>query len=52
MNYLARLRVLAHDVIMVDLVFGYQVACGGRSPMSIYRGPDVVLVHLFEISPC
>ena len=47
-NYLARLRVLANNVIMIDLVFANLITCGGSRPMSIYQGANIVLVHLFD----
>ena len=42
---LARLRVLAHGVIVVDLVLGILIARGGRGPMPIDGFPDVLLIH-------
>ena len=47
-NYFARLRVLAHNVIMIDFVFPNLVTRSGGRPMSTDRRANVVLVHLFE----
>ena len=47
-NYLARLRVFANNVFMVDFVFPNLVTRGGGRPMSIDRRANIVLVHPFE----
>ena len=47
-NHLARLRVLANNVIMIDFVFPNLITRGGGRPMSIYRRTNIVLVHLFD----
>jgi hypothetical protein len=49
-NHLARLWVLANNVIMIDFVFANLITRGGRRPMSIYHGANIVLVHLFDSS--
>jgi hypothetical protein len=48
-NYLARLRVLANNVIVINFVFGNLVTRGGGRPMSIDCCANTVLVHLFDI---
>ncbi len=47
-NYLARLRILTNNVIVIDFVFANLITRGGRRPMSIYRYANIVLVHLFD----
>ena len=47
-NYLARLRVLANNIIMIDFVFPNLITRGGGRPMSIDRCANIVLVHLFD----
>jgi hypothetical protein len=47
-NDLARLRILANNVIVIDFVFANLITRGGGRPMSIYRRANIVLVHLFD----
>jgi hypothetical protein len=44
-NYLALLRVLANNVIMIDLVFANLITRGRSRPMTSERRPNIVLVH-------
>jgi hypothetical protein len=44
-NYLARLWILAHDVIVVDLMFGNLITRSRRCPMPINGHPNVLLFH-------
>ena len=47
-NYLARLWVLANNVIMVDFVFAILIPRGGGRPMPIYRRANIMFVYLFD----
>ena len=47
-NYFARLRVLANNIIMIDFVFPNLITRGGGRPMSIDRRANILLVHRFE----
>ncbi len=47
-NYLARLRILANNIIMIDFVFANLITRGGGRPMSIYRRANILLVYLFD----
>jgi hypothetical protein len=44
-NYLARLWILAHGVIVVDFMFGNLITRSRRCPMPINGLPNVLLFH-------
>src|ERR1700722_2181890 len=45
MNDLARLWVLAHSVVVIDLMLGNLIARSGCSPVPINGHPDVLHFH-------